>query len=239
VNAGSKTMDWNCTLTEERLSDFLEGTLLREEAAAFSAHSAGCADCTKLVAQVSELVSRMQEAPLVQAPPLLAGRILEATLGPRKQDSVSPGWFGWLQAIWQPRFAMGIVTVAASFVIVFHVASSSASSASLNPMNLLRDANRQVHLTYARGAKFVNDLRVVYEIQSRLSSQPESMSEPISVPTTKPSNEPQQPSNEPREKSQTIPHSSRRGTHSTPELAKMLNDAIPYDSVNHTLRSPL
>ena len=78
-------MDWNCTLTEERLSDFLEGTLLPEEAAAFSAHSAGCANCTKLVAQVSELVSRMQQAPPVEAPPLLAGKILEATLGPRKQ----------------------------------------------------------------------------------------------------------------------------------------------------------
>ncbi len=121
-------MDWNCTLTEERLSDFLEGTLLPEEAAAFSAHSAGCANCTKLVAQVSELVSRMQQAPPVEAPPLLAGKILEATLGPRKQDSVSPGWFGWLPAIWQPRFAMGMVTVAASFVIVFHAASSSASN---------------------------------------------------------------------------------------------------------------
>lgn len=232
-------MDWNCSLTEERLSDFLDGTLVPEEAAVFSTHSAGCANCTKLIAQVSELVSRMQETPPIEAPPLLAGKILETTLGPRRQDSVSPGWFGWLPAIWQPRFAMGIVTVAASFVIVFHAASSSASNTSLNPMNLFRDANRQVHLTYARGAKFVNDLRVVYEIQSRLSSQPESMSEPISVPTTKPSNEPQQPSSEPREKSQTIPHSNRRGTHSSPQLAMILNDAIHYDSANRTLRSPL
>ncbi len=239
MSPGSKTMDWNCALTEERLSDFLDGALLPEEATAFSAHSAGCANCTQLIAQVSELVSRMQQTPPVEEPPFLSGKILEATLGPRKQDSVSPGWFGWLQAVWQPRFAMGIVTVAASFVIVFHAASSSASRTSLNPMNLVRDANRQVHLTYARGAKFVNDLRVVYEIQSRLSSQPESMSEPLSVPTTKPPSEPQQPANEPREKSQTIPHSNRRGTHSSPELAMMLNGAILYGSVNRTLRSPL
>ena len=129
--------------------------------------------------------------------------------------------------------------MAASFVIVFHAASSSASNTSLNPVNLFRGANRQVHLTYARGAKFVNNLRVVYEIESRLTSQPESMSEPISVPTTKPPSEQQQPSNEPREKSQTIPHSNRRGTHSSPELAMMLNDAISYDSANRTLRSPL
>ena len=238
-------MDWNCTFTEERLSDSLEGALSPEEAATFSAHAAGCANCTKLVAQVSELVSRMQQAPRVEAPPLLAGRILEATLGPRKPKTVSPGWFGWVPAIWQPRFAMGIVTVAASFVIVFHAASSSASRTNLNPVNLVRDANRQVHLTYARGAKFVNTLRVVYEIQSRLSSQPESMSEPISVPTTKPSVEPppgrtpQQPSNEPREKSQTIPHSNRRGTRSGPELAMTLNDGIHDYPMIRALRSPL
>jgi hypothetical protein len=239
MKAGSKTMDWNCALTEERLSDFLDGALVPEEATAFSAHSAGCANCTKLVAQVSELVSRMQQAPPMEAPPLLAGKILEATLGSRKQESVSPGWFRWLPVIWQPRFAMGIVTVAASFVIVFHAASSSASRTSLNPLHLVRDANRQVHLAYARGAKFVNDLRVVYEIQSRLSSQPESMSEPISMPTTKPSSEPQQPSNEPREKSQAIPRSNRRSAHRNPELAMMLNDAIPGDPANRTLRSSL
>ena len=180
-------MNWNCTLTEERLSDFLDGALLPEEAAAFSAHAAGCASCTKLVAQVNGLVSRMQQTPLVEAPPQLARKILEATLGPRKQNPASAGWFGWLHAILEPRFAMGIVTVAASVVIVFHAAAASTSKTNLNPFNLVRDANRQVHLTYARGAKFVNTLRVVYEIQSRLTSQPESMSEPISVPTAKPS----------------------------------------------------
>ena len=96
MNTGSKTMDWNCALTEERVSDFLEGTLSPEETAAFSSHSDGCANCTQLIAQVRELVSRMQQAPPVEAPPLLARKILEATLGPRKQDSASTGWFGWL-----------------------------------------------------------------------------------------------------------------------------------------------
>jgi DNA-binding phage protein len=238
-------MHWNCTLTEERLSDFLEGALLPEEAAALSAHAAGCPNCAKLVAQVSGLVSRMQDVPQVAEPAQLQRKILDATLGPRKQKPAAQGWFGWLPLIWQPRFAMGIVTVAASFVIVFHAASASASRTSMNPVNLVRGANRQVHLTYARGAKFVNDLRVVYEIQSRLSSQPESMSEPISVPATRPSGEPQpgqipsQPSNDPREKSQTIPHSSRRSAHSIPELAMILPTGFPTSSSNDVFRSSL
>lgn len=220
-------MDWNCTRTEERLSDFLEGALTPEEAAAFSAHRAECADCAKLVAQVGGLLLQMQSVPQVAEPPQLQRKILDATLGPRKQKPSSQGLFGWLPFIWQPRFAMGIVTVAASIVIVFHAAASEGGKANLNPVNLLRDANRQIHLTYAHGAKFVNNLRVVYELQSRLSAQPESMSEPVTPPATNPSIEPQpgreqQPSHERREKSQTIPHSNRRGLRMGPELAQLI-----------------
>jgi hypothetical protein len=215
-------MDWNCTRTEEQLSDFLEGALPAAEATAFSSHAASCADCSKLVAQVRELVSRMQRTPSLDAPEQLEWKILEATLGPRQQPAEAPGWFGWLRTIWQPRFAMGMVTVAASFVIVFHAAAGDNGRSVLNPLNLLRGANRQVHLTYARGAKMVNNLRVVYEIESRLSAQPESLSEPIAPPAARPSNhgqpDRQPPPNDPREKSQTIPRASHHGA---PELAEM------------------
>ena len=40
--------------------------------------------------------------------------------------------------------------------------------ADLSPASVYRGADRQAHLVYARGSKFVSDLRVVYEIQSRL-----------------------------------------------------------------------
>ena len=218
---GAEFMDWNCTRTEEQLSDFLEGALPAAEAAAFSSHAASCADCSKLVAQVRGLMRRIEQTPQLEVPALLERRILDATLGPRQQPAETQGWFGWLQIIWQPRFAMGIVTVAASFVIVFHAAAGDNGRSVLNPLNLLRGANRQVHLTYARGAKMVNNLRVVYEIESRLSAQPESMSEPV-APRARPSNDGQPgqrpPANDPHEKSQTIPHPSHPRT---PELAEM------------------
>ena len=51
-----------------------------------------------------------------------------------------------------------------------------------------RSANRQAHLAYARGAKFVNDLRVVYEIQSRLQPEQEPANSPVVAPS------PEQPS---------------------------------------------
>ena len=120
-------MDWNCTLTEERLSDFLEAALSPAEAAAFSKHVDACERCSNLVGQVSALVNQMQQSALVEEPPQLARQILDATLGPRKQKPASQGWFGWVPAMLQPRFAMGIVTVAASVLIVFHAAGSPAA----------------------------------------------------------------------------------------------------------------
>jgi len=224
-------MDWNCTLTEERLSDFLDNALSPEEAAAFSGHTSACPNCTKLVAQVSGLLTRIQQVPQLAEPAHLQRQILDATLGRGKQRAESRGLLGWLSLVWQPRFAMGIVTVAASFAIVLHAAASEAGRGKMSPLNLLRGANRQIHLTYARGARFVNNLRVVYEIQSRLSAPPESLSEPVTPPPARPAIDSpgqQQQGGAPREKSQAIPHSTRSRVHSDPELA----DAIPPSSLH-------
>jgi hypothetical protein len=164
-------MNWDCTDTEERLSDFLDGALSAEEAAAFNGHEAGCARCADLVVQVGGLVRRMQRTESVEMPDRLVANILGATLGPRQTQRGLKGWFGWAEAIWEPRFAMGVLTVATSFAIVVHAAGVSPAAigwADLNPANVARSANRQAHLTYGRALKFVDDLQLVYEIRSQL-----------------------------------------------------------------------
>lgn len=170
-------MDWNCTVTEERLSDFLDGALPAEEYAAGAAHVASCAACSQMVARVSELVGQMHALEPVAEPSLLARRIVERTLPSRARGRELLSWSGWMSLLWQPRFAMGIATVAATIVIMLHAAAPqlrNLTPADLNPVNLVRAGNRQAHLTYARGEKFVNDLRVVYEIRAMLASpQPE------------------------------------------------------------------
>ena len=62
-------MEWNCTLTEDRLSDYLDGTLSDAEVEAFATHAASCAKCAKLVAGVIGLVARMQKLEPMDAPP--------------------------------------------------------------------------------------------------------------------------------------------------------------------------
>jgi hypothetical protein len=185
-------MDWNCLSTEDRLTDFFDGVLSREQARAFSAHNDRCARCRQLVAQVSGLLIQMRGLEPVEAPPQLVGKILDRTLGRRASRQ---GWrrrFAWVPRIWEPRFAMGAVTVAASFLIVFHAVGArpnNVNRANRNPVNMLRTVNRQVHLSYARGAKFVNDLRVVYEIESRLQPGPAPPAEPPPAPAPVPPSE--------------------------------------------------
>jgi anti-sigma factor RsiW len=217
--------DWNCALTEERLSDYLDGILSPAEAAALSAHAGSCDACGKLVAQVGGLVHRMQALDALEVPPRLVPKILESTLGPRRGQTAGwQRWFAWAPRLWQPRFVMGVVTVAATLLIVLHTSGMSPAKlrkADLSPTNVFRTANRQVHLTYARSAKFVNDLRVVYEIQTRL--QPDAEPSPSSTPAPAPQQNSQPPSVNPQEKSQTSPHPGHSQSRYGTMLASVLN----------------
>jgi anti-sigma factor RsiW len=218
-------MDWNCVLTEERLSDYLDGLLSPEEAAAFSAHSNSCEQCRTLVAQVGGLVSRMQRMEPLEAPPQLVTRILDATLGPRTEKKSWSRWFAWIPVLWQPRFTMGVATVIATLLIIVYTAGFSPAKlkrVDLNPANVLRAANRQAHLTYARSAKFVNDLRVVYEIQSRL--QPDAEQQPSTTPAPAPEQNSPPSSTNPQEKSQTAPRSGHTQARGRAVFACLLNE---------------
>jgi anti-sigma factor RsiW len=211
-------MEWNCTLTEDRLSDYLDGTLSGEEAAAFEAHAATCAKCAKLVADVRGLVTRMQKLEPLAAPPMLVTRIVNATIGPQKQ---SAGWknvLAWRPAVLQPRFALGLVTVAATILILMYTAGFTPTRwkhADLSPATVLRTANRQAHLTFAKSAKFVNDLRVVYEIQTRL--------QPATQPQSAPAVPPQNPSPaNPQDRSQASPHPGHSQSRTGVMLASLM-----------------
>jgi anti-sigma factor RsiW len=168
----SSLPNWTHEETEARLTDYLEGLLQPEEQRAFDAHISSCAQCGALLGSVSHLLTDLHSMDEIEPPPRLIYAILDKTLGPRETVT---GWraaFGWLRALANPRVGYGFASVVATFLIV--VSSSTFSwrkprLADLKPATIYHHADRQVHLVYARGAKFVSDLRVVYEIQSRLS----------------------------------------------------------------------
>jgi anti-sigma factor RsiW len=182
-------MTWTCEQTELRLSDYLDGLLNQAEQDAFDAHVNLCERCTPLVASVSHLLTKLHGMEEFETPPRLVYSILDKTLGPR--DSVS-GWravLGWVRAIASPRFVYGAVSVTATLMVLLTASGFSwrkPKMADLSPVSVYRNADRQVHLVFARGSKFVSDLRVVYEIQSRLHQENE-------IPTTPEGALPQSP----------------------------------------------
>jgi len=161
-------MNWTCEQIEFRLTDYLDGLLPAGEQRAFDLHVNSCERCTPLVLSVTHAVANLRALPDLETPPRLVYQILDATLGPRETVT---GWAAvrtWLRGFRSPRFAYGCVSLAATFLMMVTLSGSinwrKPRLADLAPAKVLRNTNRQVHLAYARGTKYVSDLRVVYEI---------------------------------------------------------------------------
>ena len=168
----SSLPNWTHEEIEARLTDYLEGLLQPEEQRAFDAHISTCAQCGPLLGSVSRLLTNLHSMDEIEPPPRLIYAILDKTLGPRETVT---GWraaFAWLRALANPRVGYGFASVVATFLIVVSGSGFSWRKphlADLKPAAIYHSADRSAHRVYARSTKFVSDLRVVYEIQSRLS----------------------------------------------------------------------
>ena len=201
------SMNWTHEQTEARLTDYLEGLLQPEEQLAFDAHVSSCTQCAPLLAGVSHLLTDLHSLDELEPPPRLIYAILDKTLGPRETVT---GWraaLAWLGSLANPRVGYGLASMAATFLIIVSASGFSWRKprlADLKPSSLYRNADRQVHQVYARGTKFVSDLRVVYEIQSRLSQDEQQN------PATPDRNRPQTSPNEPGRTDGTNPSSPKQ-----------------------------
>lgn len=184
-------MTWTCQQIEERLSDYLDDALSVADRAAFATHMHQCPRCKPMIARVSELVVALHQVEPIEPPQGLIRRILEQT-GPKEK---APGWFGI--AWFNPRFAMGTLSVALAILMVYPVLGIEVTKlewSDLKPANLYRSADRRATLLYARSVKFVNGLRVIHEIQSRLGPAPDAQAVPVKEELKKDSDDQQKKS---------------------------------------------
>jgi Putative zinc-finger len=187
-------MPWTCPQIEERLSDYLDHALPSTEAQEFEAHVHDCARCAPLVARVSVLLQGIRQLEPLDAPLHLVPQILDRTLGPRQEEKGLARWLRALRPLFQPQFALGATAVLATlFLMGATILPVHVRKTDLHPGTLFRSANRQAHMAYAHSVKFVNDMRVVYEIQSRLRAEPSPAQQPQA---------PSAPSSDPQQKSQ-------------------------------------
>ena len=181
-------MSWTCEQTEARLSDYLDGVLNPAELAEFTAHVPSCARCAPLVASVSDLLSGLHGMEQIAEPPRLVYSILDKTLGPRE---LAASWFRRLASL---RLAYGALSVAATLIILATASGFNwrhPKLSDLKPATIYLRANQTAQVAYGHSVKFVNNLRVVNEIQSRLREDSDLRATPEStLPETSPQKQP-------------------------------------------------
>jgi anti-sigma factor RsiW len=189
-------MTWTCDQIEARLSDYLEGVLQGPERTAFEAHAEACPECAPLLASVKSLVNELRSMQEVEAPPRLVYSILDKTLGPRETVTGWQGLRNFILGLATPKFAYGAASVMATFVILVGASGISLRKpklADLRPATVALTVIRKAHTVYASGEKYVSQLRVVYEIQSRLRQENELQAAPEeNTPKSSPDRQPGQ-----------------------------------------------
>lgn len=195
-------MTWTCEQIEARLSDYLEGLLAGPERAGFDAHVASCPECAPLLASVRGLVGGMHAMEEMEVPPRLVHTILDKTIGPRETVSVWEALRSFLCGLGSPKFVYGVASVFATLLVLVSATGFSFRKpklADLRPATVYHVADRKVHMAIAGSVKYVSDLRVVYEIQSRLREEQNNLqvTPEESLPKPGPEKEPGQTDKQP------------------------------------------
>lgn len=179
---------WTCAQFEEQLSEYREGTLAADAAAAARAHLHGCDACQGLLAAVSAMQEELGRLPELDPPARLLYRIQAQTLAPGGHRGgmvgAGSGWQRAWRSVWSPRFALGFAMSVFAVALLLNAAEVNLGAvmrqgglSQLSPVSLSNALSRRFDRAWARGVAYYHDLRVVYEIeaaihQMRQSSEP-------------------------------------------------------------------
>ena len=182
---GEKVKPLVCAEWEALLVDALDGTLPAKDAAAFEAHRATCSACAQLMEEAKrggEWLHFLEIEP--EVPSDLVARILANTSGSAELVPAIPAIAGVPVAIAQPGWLPGlerhavqsrwIMTAAmAFFSIAFTlnltgVRITGFHLSDLAPSNLATSLKHQFYVADAGVVHYYNNLRFVYELESRV-----------------------------------------------------------------------
>jgi len=155
---------------ENLTSDYLEGLLDEGLRKQVEAHLNICSSCGELVEDVRRAMDLCHAAPELEPSPWLVKKIMLATVGERK-----PGWTERLAAFFRPTIPTRIAYTVAMGVFSLSIIVNAAginlrhlTVRDLNPRTWWSRADRGIHVYIARGERLIYDVRVVYEIESRI-----------------------------------------------------------------------
>ena len=170
----------SCADLDNLLCDYLDGALEGARRTAdletVQRHLAGCAACRDQVEDARAAKAFLARVEPVEPPRELVTRILFQVPAGKAADSGSGrrwrAWFtGWLGPVLQPRFAMGMAMTILSFSMLGKFAGlpqRQLTPADLHPAKVWSALEDNAHRAVDRAVKYYENLRLVYEIQSRL-----------------------------------------------------------------------
>ena len=184
---GETQSGMQCAEFEGLISEGLDGTLSGPVLERFRAHRQSCAVCGPIFSEAEAGLHWLKGVPEVEPPPHLVQRILASTTGlevparaaapakPSLVDTLRDHVAGLLTPVWgtvrQPRFAMSFAMAFFSISAVLNISGvklSSVTAADLRPSALRDAAVRTYYETTARAVRYYDNLRLVYEIESRV-----------------------------------------------------------------------
>jgi Predicted transmembrane transcriptional regulator (anti-sigma factor) len=158
------------------LCDYLDGTLSAGEAARVESHLSSCASCAELARDARLAMSFMERASEMEPPPQLMTRILHETAsGKHGRLGSSRGIRSWFEKslafVLQPRLVMGMALTIFSFSMMARcpgIATRQLRPGDMDPKKIWAVLDDRAHRGWERSVKFYENIKVVYEIQSRL-----------------------------------------------------------------------
>jgi hypothetical protein len=180
-----------CAEFDSRLADALDGIMAGTELDAFRAHAAACNDCGPLFTQAESGMNWLKSLAEVEPPANLVHNILAKTsmidpaMSPRLAAAgrVSDSWLlharQWaspvltpaLNFMSQPRLAMTAAMAFFSVSLLMNMAGvrmSDLKNVDLRPSAITTTASMRYNQTTARVVKYYENIRFVYELESRM-----------------------------------------------------------------------
>src|SRR5262245_52495518 len=174
-----------CAELETLLPDYVDGTLSADQARSVEQHLNRCPDCADLARDGKLARAFIERTADVEPPPELLTRILNETASGR-HGSLRSGrgirfWFNSLVApALKPRLVMGMALTMFSFSIMARCAGVSPRQlrpSDLDPKKIWASLDDRAHRAWERSVKFYEDIKFVYDIQSRLRDWTEQQEE--------------------------------------------------------------
>ena len=169
-----------CVEIEALLAEAIDGTLHGSTLAAFEAHLVSCPACRAMVEEASAGMHWLKGLNEIEPPRKLVHNILAQTIGqiPEPRPAAAPKGGGWLERIKgkvspvfapvvTPRFAMSFGMAFFSITMLLSIAGFHAADLRHVDMSA-RGIARTYYSTQARVMHYYENIRLVYEIESRV-----------------------------------------------------------------------